>query len=95
MGSAPAAVAVGELKGVGPKKAAALAAAGVHTVGDLLCRLPRSYQDRSAATPIGALQPGQDAVVAGRVLGLKRGRRGRSLENVRNAPGAGGVSRGR
>ncbi len=80
MSGVPAAVAVGELKGIGPRKAAALAASGIETVGDLLCRLPRSYQDRSAATPIGELKPGQDAVVSGRVLGLKLGRRGRSLE---------------
>lgn len=80
--AAPAAVPVTELKGVGPKTAAALARVGVEVVGDLLHRLPRAYEDRTHTTPIAELRPGEDAVVVGRVLGLKqgRGRRGRFLE---------------
>jgi ATP-dependent DNA helicase RecG len=79
---APAAVPVSELKGIGPKKAAALGRVGVQTVADLLHCLPRSYQDRTAATPIASLSPGDDAVVVGRVLGIKqgRGRKARFLE---------------
>ena len=70
----PALVPVSALKGVGPRRVAALAAAGLHSVADVLHRLPRAYQDRSARTSIADLRPGQDAVVVGRVLGLREGR---------------------
>jgi len=53
------------LKGVGPKRAALLAALRIHTVRDLLLHLPRDYEDRRTACPIGRLQPGQKAVVSG------------------------------
>jgi ATP-dependent DNA helicase RecG len=56
------------LKGVGPRRAADLAAAGLHTVEDLLYRFPIRYEDRSRLQPIAALRPGQAAAVAGRVL---------------------------
>ena len=46
------------LKGVGPKRAADLAQAGLRTVGDLLARFPLRYEDRSRFVPIGSLQPG-------------------------------------
>ncbi|HXH03348.1 MAG TPA: ATP-dependent DNA helicase RecG [Candidatus Competibacteraceae bacterium] len=57
-----------ELKGVGPRQAARLARLNLLTVGDLLFHLPLRYQDRTQITPIGALQPGQDAVVEGEVV---------------------------
>lgn len=58
---------VQELKGVGPKMAGKLAGLSIHTVQDLLFHLPLRYQDRTRITPIGALQPGIDAVIEGEV----------------------------
>ena len=56
------------LKGVGPRKAADLAKAGLHTVEDLLFRFPRRYEDRSRLQPIASLRPGNPAAVIGEVL---------------------------
>ena len=53
------------LKGVGPRKAADLKKAGLHTVEDLLFRFPIRYEDRSRLQPIVGLRPGQMAAVAG------------------------------
>jgi len=56
------------LKGVGPRKAADLKKAGLHTVEDLLFRFPMRYEDRSRMQPIVGLRPGQMAAVTGEVL---------------------------
>jgi ATP-dependent DNA helicase RecG len=56
------------LKGVGPRKAADLRKAGLHTVEDLLFRFPRRYEDRSRLRPIISVTPGQMAAVSGEVL---------------------------
>jgi ATP-dependent DNA helicase RecG len=65
------------LKGVGPRRAADLAHAGLVTLEDLLYRFPIRYEDRSRLQPIASLQPGQPASVAGRILscGLRSTRR--------------------
>ena len=65
------------LKGVGPRRAADLARAGLHTVEDLLYRFPLRYEDRSRFATIASLKPGQTASIAGRVLscGLRSTRR--------------------
>ncbi len=65
------------LKGVGPRRAADLAHAGLFTVEDLLYRFPLRYEDRSRLQPIATLKPGVTASVAGRVLscGLRATRR--------------------
>jgi ATP-dependent DNA helicase RecG len=65
------------LKGVGPRRAADLAHAGLETVEDLLYRFPIRYEDRSRLQPIASLKPGQSASVAGRILscGLRSTRR--------------------
>jgi ATP-dependent DNA helicase RecG len=65
------------LKGVGPRRAADLARAGLHTVEDLLYRFPLRYEDRSHFAAIASLKPGQTASVAGRILscGLRSTRR--------------------
>jgi ATP-dependent DNA helicase RecG len=55
------------LKGVGPRRAADLERAGLHTVEDLLLRLPFRYEDRAGVQPIGALRPGTTATVMGQV----------------------------
>ncbi len=56
------------LKGVGPRKAADLKKAGLHTLEDLLFRFPMRYEDRSRMQPIISLRPGQMAAVSGEVL---------------------------
>ncbi len=56
------------LKGIGPSLAAKFAKLGVSSLQDLLFHLPLRYQDRTRITPIGALFPGQEAVIEGEVL---------------------------
>jgi ATP-dependent DNA helicase RecG len=65
------------LKGVGPRRAADLAHAGLNTVEDLLYRFPIRYEDRSRFLPIASLKPDHTAAVSGRVLscGLRSTRR--------------------
>lgn len=53
-----------QIKGVGPKTAQALAAAGLTTVSDALNFLPRAYDDYSTAVNIVDLQPGKVTVKA-------------------------------
>ena len=53
-----------QIKGVGPKTAQALAAAGLTTVSDALYFLPRAYDDYSTAVNIADLQPGKVTVKA-------------------------------
>jgi len=65
------------LKGVGPRRAADLEHAGLHTVEDLLYRFPIRYEDRSRLQSIGSLKPGRSASIAGRIVscGLRSTRR--------------------
>ena len=56
------------LRGVGQAMADKLGALGIRTVEDVLFHLPFRYQDRTRLTPIGALEPGREAVVRGEVL---------------------------
>jgi ATP-dependent DNA helicase RecG len=65
------------LKGVGPRRAADLARAGLVTVEDLLYRFPIRYEDRSRLQPIASLRPGQSVAISGRILscGLRSTRR--------------------
>ena len=51
------------VRGVGPKKAEALARAGIRTVEDAVWSLPWRYEDRTQIRSIGDLVPGQEAVV--------------------------------
>jgi ATP-dependent DNA helicase RecG len=64
-------------KGVGPRRAADLERAGLHTIEDLLYRFPIRYEDRSRLQPIASLKPGQPASIIGRILscGLRSTRR--------------------
>ncbi len=80
------------LKGVGPAVAEKLAKVGLENLQDVLFHLPSRYQDRTRITPIGALRPGQDAVVAGVVMAANvvMGKR-RSLL-VRIQDGSGGLT---
>lgn len=80
------------LKGVGPAVAQKLAKVGIENLQDVLFHLPSRYQDRTRITPIGALRPGQDAVVVGVVMAANvvMGKR-RSLL-VRIQDGSGGLT---
>ncbi|MDY7219372.1 ATP-dependent DNA helicase RecG [Denitrificimonas sp. JX-1] len=80
------------LKGIGPAMAEKLAKVGIENLQDVLFHLPSRYQDRTRITPIGALRPGQDAVVVGTVMAANvvMGKR-RSLL-VRIQDGSGGLS---
>ena len=80
------------LKGVGSAMAEKLAKVGIDNLQDLIFHLPSRYQDRTRITPIGALRPGQDAVVAGMVMAanIVMGKR-RSLL-VRIQDGSGGLT---
>ena len=67
------------LKGVGPQRERALAAAGLNTIGDLLARFPFRYEDRTAFTPVAAVGEGETATVAGELINCRlrwTGRRG-------------------
>lgn len=52
-----------------PKELQALQAAGIHTVGDVLRRFPRRYEDRRRSAEIAALQHGEHACVRVHVYG--------------------------
>jgi ATP-dependent DNA helicase RecG len=56
------------LKGVGPRRADALARLDVHTARDLLFHAPRRYEDASTVTRIGSVQVGSDVTVIGEVV---------------------------
>lgn len=62
-------VSVTALKGVGEALAEKLARVGLENLQDILFHLPLRYQDRTRVVPIGALRPGQDAVIEGQVTG--------------------------
>ena len=84
-----AAVPVTALKGVGAALAEKLARVGLESLQDVLFHLPLRYQDRTRIVPIGALRPGQDAVVEGVVTGadVVMGRRRSLLVRLQDGSG--------
>src|SRR5271167_3178876 len=56
---------VASMAGIGPKRAAALEARGIATVGDLVFHLPARYQDWRARSRAGDLREGNIVVVEG------------------------------
>jgi ATP-dependent DNA helicase RecG len=56
------------LKGVGPRRAGLLQKMGLLTARDVLYHLPHRYEDASTIQRIGALEPGMEATVIGRVV---------------------------
>ena len=65
------------IKGVGPRRGAALADTGLHVLEDLLLRLPSRYEDRQRLQLITDLKIGEATSIAGKVLscGLRSTRR--------------------
>ncbi len=59
---------LGDLKGIGPRRAEALEADGLRTVEDFLFHLPFRYEDRSRFLPIASLVPGLKGTVRARVV---------------------------
>lgn len=59
------------LKGIGPKRAEALAKLGIFSARDLLYFFPRRYEDRSRFRKIESLQPGEHATIQGEILSVK------------------------
>lgn len=55
------------VKGVGPRRASALAFQGMETVADLLMYFPRQYLDRTNIVPIGSLQVDREVTIVGEV----------------------------
>ena len=55
------------IKGVGPKRAEALATAGIDTVNDLLHYYPRRYLDRTTVKSIRDVKKGDQATMVGTV----------------------------
>lgn len=52
------------VKGVGEKTGAQFAAAGIHTVGDLITFLPRTYEDFTQVTKLADIAPGKVTIRA-------------------------------
>jgi ATP-dependent DNA helicase RecG len=56
------------LKGVGPRRAEALARLGIERAGDLLFHVPHRYEDASTVSHIASLETGMDATIIGEVV---------------------------
>ena len=81
------------LDGIGPRLAEAASEAGIHTVGDLLLRIPHSHRDRTVV-PLAELEPGDKGTVRVEVLGNTPRpfrRRGFSITSVKVGDESGSV----
>lgn len=85
---------VDALKGVGPKKAAALDQLGIHSLLDLLTWYPRRHLDRTRQATIGDLEQGEQATLLVRVerVNLRRTRNRKVIVEVRVTDGTGGLT---
>ena len=84
--------AVQTLPGIGAKRAAALAALGVYTVGDLLFHWPREYRDRSVIQSIADASLDAVVTIEGEITGARslrlRGGKTMALLTVSDASGS-------
>jgi ATP-dependent DNA helicase RecG len=85
------AIDVGELKGVGEKKRAALADFDVHNLFDLVTTYPRRWVDRTNEARIADLAPGHEALVLVTVRSVTKrmARNRRTMVNVQVGDGSG------
>lgn len=79
------------IKGVGPKRAAILAEAGIRSIADLYDCFPRRYLDRTTIRKIGALRDGETVTVVGTITAtrLENGGRGHSRFKAQISDGTG------
>lgn len=86
-----AAIDVGQLKGVGDKKRASLAAFDIDTVLDLITTYPRRWVDRTNEARIADLVPGEEALVlvAVRSVSKRTTRNRRSIVTANVGDGSG------
>lgn len=84
------------LKGVGPRRAEPLRAAGIHTPLDLIRYYPRRYLDRSTITPMRDLREGEVVTVVGKVISMSSipGRSGRNRFEIVLLDSSGGTIKG-
>jgi len=84
---------VSVLRGVGERRAEALAEWGVETVLDLLTTYPRRYIDRSRQADLASLALGEEAVVLAEVrrAHVRRARNGRPIVELTVHDGTGGM----
>ena len=61
------AIAISELRGIGPQLSQKFSKLGLNNLQDLLFHLPLRYIDRTKITPIGSLQPQTDVVLEGEI----------------------------
>ncbi len=73
---------VGKVKGLGGKRSAKLAEAGIETVADLLHHVPRRYIDRSRKEPIARVPIGSEVTIIGKVVSVKQRRPRRNLQII-------------
>jgi ATP-dependent DNA helicase RecG len=78
------------LRGVGSRVAGRLERLRIRTVQDVLFHLPLRYEDRTRVSPMGALRPGDQAVVEGLVdlAEVRFGRRRALLVRISDGSGA-------
>jgi ATP-dependent DNA helicase RecG len=83
--------AVDSLPGIGEKRAAALAALRIYTIGDLIYHLPREYRDRTLIHTIAAVNSGDMVTIQGEIISARsvrlRGGKSMALLTVRDATG--------
>ncbi len=84
--------ALSSIKGVGPKTAEQMDAAGLKTVGDLITFLPRKHEDFSNTVSIGDLHPGKTTIRARcEAISTKQVRRGLKITTATFADETGKV----
>ena len=59
---------ISSIKGIGSKKKEQLAAAGIETVGDLLCYYPVKYKDRRSLVRAMDASPDKDSLTCGKLI---------------------------
>ncbi|HEU4895195.1 MAG TPA: ATP-dependent DNA helicase RecG, partial [Acidimicrobiia bacterium] len=73
---------VGQVKGLGGKRASGMKEAGVVSVADLLHHVPRRYIDRSRKEPIARVPVGSEVTIIGSVRSVNHRRPRRNLQII-------------